>query len=87
MRTDVVRIWTKWSQFEAEDFIGYPDGEEAHDLRDIDPSHVTFTSKAQPLNFNIIDCPEQNKRMYWDFGQLPDFVAVADVSRQHLTAH
>ena len=77
------RIWLKLYQVEAEDFIGYPNGDETHDLRDIGPSSMIFTSVAQFLDLNIVDCPEQNKRMYWHVDQLPDFLDIAAVSRQH----
>ena len=76
-RTDVSRIWPELSQVEAEDLICHPHGDEAHDLRDIGPSHKIFTGITQLLAFNIGDCLEQNKRMYWHVGQLPDFVDIA----------
>ena len=83
MRTRVSRIWPRLHQVEAKHFIGCSNGDEAHDMRDIGPSHMIITRIVQRPYFNIVDCSEQNKSMYWHVVQLPDFVDIATVSRQN----
>ena len=84
--TGVARIGPDMFQVEAGDFIGYPAGGEAHDLRNTGSTHMICIIVGQRLGFDVVDYPEQNKRMYRHAGQLADLVDIAAVSHPRLLA-
>ena len=83
----VARIGPDLFQIEAGDFIGYPAGGEAHDIRNTGSTHMICLVLGQRLEFDIIDYPEQNKRLYRYAGQPPDLVDIAAVSHPRLSDH
>ena len=83
----VARIGPDLFQIEAGDFIGYPAGGEAHDIRNTGSTHMICLVLGQRLEFDIIDYPEQNKRLYRYAGQPPDLVDIATVSHPRLSDH
>ena len=82
--TGLTRIGPDMFRIEAGDFIGYPAGGEAHDLRNTNSSHMICIIVGQRLGFDLADYPEQNKRKYWHAGQLRDLICSAAVSHQRL---
>ena len=71
-------------QVEAGDFIGYPADGEAHDLRNTGSTHMICIIVGQRLGFDVVDYPEQNKRLYRHAGQPADLVDIAAVSHPRL---
>lgn len=55
----MARIGPDLFQIEAGDFIGYPAGGEAHDIRNTGSTHMICLVVGQRLEFDIIDYPEQ----------------------------
>ena len=68
-------------EVEAEDFIAYPADGEAHDLRNTGSSPMTCIVFGQRLDFDAVDYPEQNKRLYRYAGKADDLVDIAAVCR------
>ena len=67
-------------EIEAGDFIAYPADGEAHDLRNTGSSPMTCIVAGQRLDFDVVDYPEQNKRLYRYAGKAEDLVDIAAVS-------
>ena len=80
----VARIGPDMFQVEAGDFIVYPAGGEAHDLRNTGSTHMTCIIVGQRLGFDVVDYPEQNKRLYRHAGQPADLVDITAVSHPRL---
>ena len=59
----VARIGPDLFQIEAGDFIGYPAGGEAHDIRNTGSTHMICLVVGQRLEFDIIDYPEQKNNL------------------------
>ena len=55
----VARIGPDLCQNEAGDFIGYPAGGEAHDIRNTGSTHMICLVVGQRLEFDIIDYPDK----------------------------
>ena len=53
----LARVEPDMSQVEIGDFIGYPAGGEAHDLRNADSSHMISIIVGQRLDFDVVDYP------------------------------
>ena len=83
----MARIGPDLFQIEAGDFIGYPADGEAHDIRYTGSTHMICPVVGQRLEFDIIDCPEQNKRLCRHAGQPPDPAYIAAVSHPRLSDH
>jgi len=82
--TGMARIGLDMFPVEAGDFIGYPAGGEAHDLRNTGSSLMTCIVVGLRLDFDVADYPEHNKRLYRYAGHSCDIVDIAAVS--HPTA-
>ena len=61
----------------SKSLIVYPAGIEAHDIRNAGSTHMICLVEGQRLEFDIIDYPEQNKRLYRHAGQPPNLVDIA----------
>ncbi len=83
----MTRIGPDLFQIETGDFIVYPSGVEAHDIRNTGSTHMICLVVCQRLEFDIIDYPEQNKRLYSHARQPPDLVDIAAVSHPRLSDH
>ena len=81
------RIGPDLFQIETGDFIVYPAGIEAHDIRNTGSTHMICLVESQRLEFDIIDYPEQNKRLYRHAGQPLDPVDIAAFSHPRLSDH
>ena len=57
-----------------------------YDLRSTYSSHMICIIVGQRLAFDVVEYPEQNKRMYRHAGQLEDLVDIAAVSQPRLFA-
>jgi len=71
------RIGDTVLQVEAGDFIDYPAGGEAHDLRNTGPNILKRIIVGQRLGFDIVDYPEQARRLYRANGEKGDLVDMA----------
>ena len=67
-------------EFEAGDFIAYPADGEAHDLRNTGSSPMTCIVVGQRLDCDVVDYPEQNKRLFRYAGKAWDLVDIAAAS-------
>ena len=67
-------------EVEAGALIAYPAHGEAHDLRNTGLSPLTCIVVGQRLDFDVVDYPEQNKRLYRYAGKAEDLVDIAAVS-------
>ena len=74
------RIGPDMFEFEAGDFIAYPADGEAHDLRNTGSLPMTCIVVGQRLDCDVVDYPEQNKRLYRYAGKAWDLVDIAAVS-------
>jgi len=74
------RIGPDMFEVEAGDFIAYPADGEAHDLRNTGSSPMTCIVVGQRLDCDVVDYPEQNKRLYRYAGKAGDLVDIAAVS-------
>ena len=83
----MARIGPDLFQIEAGDFIGYPANGEAHDIRNTGSNHMICPVVGQRLDFDIIDCPEQNTRLNRYAGRPPDPADIAAVSHTRLSDH
>ena len=72
---------------EASDFLGYPAGGKARDIRNTGSTQIICRVVGQRKEFDIIDHPDQNKRLYRHAGQPPDLVDIAAVSHPRLSDH
>ena len=75
--TRTARICDTVLQVEAGDFIAYPAGGEAHDLRNTGSSLLKYIIVGQRLDFDIVDYPEQARRLYRAYGEKGDLVDMA----------
>ena len=71
-------------EVEAGDFIAYPPDGEARDLRNTGSLPMTCIVVGQRLDCDVVDYPEQNKRLYRYAGKAGDLVDVAAVSHPSL---
>ena len=62
---------------EAADFIANPAGGEAHDLHNTGSSIFKCIIVGQRLDFDIVDYPEQARRLYRANGEKGDLVNMA----------
>ena len=67
-------------EVEASDFIAYAADGEAHDLRNTGSLPMTCIVVGQRLDCDVIDYPEQNKRLDRFAGKAWDLVDIAAVS-------
>ena len=65
---------------EAGDFIAYPADGEADDLQNTGSSPMTCIVVGQRLDCDVVDYPEQNKRLYRYVGKAGDLVDIAAVT-------
>ena len=79
------RIGPDMFEIEAGDFIAYPADGEAHDLRNTGSSPMTCIVVGQRLDCDVVDYPEQNKRLYRYAGKAEDLVDIAAVSHPILS--
>ena len=75
--TGTARIGDTVLQVVAGDFIAYPAGGEAHDLRNTGSSLLKCINVGQRLDFDIVDYPEQARRLYRANGEKGDLVDMA----------
>ena len=75
--TGTARIGDTVLQVEAGDFIAYPAGGEAHDLRNTISSILKCIIVGQRLDFDIVDYPEQARRLYRANSEKGDLVDMA----------
>jgi uncharacterized cupin superfamily protein len=75
--TGTTRIGATLLQVEAGDFIAYPAKREAHDLRNKGSSILKCIIVGQRLDFDIVDYPEQARRLYRANGEKGDLVDMA----------
>jgi uncharacterized cupin superfamily protein len=68
------RIGDTVLQVEAGNFIDYPAGVEAHDLRNTGPNILKRIIVGQRPGFDIVDYPEQSRRLYRANGEKGDLV-------------
>ena len=80
--TGTARIGETVLQVEAGDFIAYPAGSDAHDLRNTGSNTLKCIIAGQRLDFDIIDYPEQGRRLYRANGEKGDLVDVAMITRR-----
>ena len=98
--TDVTHFLNQRARFAAKSYggraglknvgvhlINLPVGAVAHDIRNTGSTHMICLVVGQRLEFDIIDYPEQNKRLYRYAGQPPDLVDIAAVSHPRLSDH
>ena len=64
-------------QVEADDFIDYPAGGEAHDLCNTGSNILKCIIVGQRLDFDIVDYPEQARLVYRANGEKGDLVDMA----------
>ena len=83
----MARIGPDLFQVETGDFIVYPAGVEAHDIRNTGSTYMICLVEGQRLEFDIIDYSEQNKRKYRYAGQPPHLLDIAAVSHPRLSDH
>jgi uncharacterized cupin superfamily protein len=81
--TGTARIGDTVLQVEAGDFIAYPAGGEAHDLRNTGSSLLKCIIVGQRLDFDIVDYPEQARRLYRANGEKGDLVDMAVIVPRH----
>lgn len=62
------------------DFIGYPKGGPAHEIRNTGDGPLRLLVIGQRLSADIIDYPDQNKRLYRCDGRPNDLVDLAHVT-------
>jgi len=74
------RIGPDMFEVEAGDFIAYTADCEAQDLRNTGSSPMTCIVVGQRLDCDVVDYPEQNKRLYRYAGKAGDLVDIAAVS-------
>ena len=77
---DTAQIGPDLFEVEADDFTTYPADGEAHDLRNTGSSPMTCIVVGQRLDCDVVDYPEQNKRLYCYAGKAWDLVDIAAVS-------
>ena len=75
--TGTARIGDTVLQVEAGDFIAYPAGGEAHDLCKTGSSILKCIIVGQRLDFDIVDYPEQARRLDRANGEKGDLVDMA----------
>ena len=75
--TGTARIGDTVLQVEAVDFIYYPTGGEAHDLRNAGSKILKYIIVRQRLDLDIVDYPEQARRLYCANGEKGDLVDMA----------
>ena len=75
------RIGPDMFEVEAGSLIAYPADGNAHDLRNTGSSPMACIVVGQRLDFDVVDYPEQNKRLYRYAGKAWDFVDIVSVSR------
>ena len=71
-------------EIEAGDFIACLADGELHDLRITGSSPMTCIVVGQCLDFDVVDYPEQNKRLYRCAGKVDDLVDIAAVCHRIL---
>lgn len=64
----------------AGDFIGYPKRGPAHEIRNTGDEPLRLLVVGQRLKEDIVDYPDQGKRLYRSEGNFNDLVDVADVT-------
>ncbi|MEM6939998.1 MAG: cupin domain-containing protein [Pseudomonadota bacterium] len=62
------------------DFIGYPKGGPAHEIRNTGDVPLRLLVMGQRLAQDIVDYPDQGKRLYRSAGRYNDLVEVAQIS-------
>ena len=67
-------------EVEAGDLIAFMADGEAHDLRNTGSLPMTCIVLGQRLDCDVVDYPEQNKRLYRYAGKAGDLVNIAAVS-------
>jgi len=75
--TGTARIGATVLQVEAGDFIAYPAGGQAHDLRNTRSSILKCIIVGQRLDFDIVDYPEQARQLYRANGEKGDLLDMA----------
>lgn len=65
----------------AGDFIGYPKGGPAHEIRNTGDVPLRLLVIGQRLSEDVIDYPDQNKRLYRSVGRANDLVDIGQVTR------
>lgn len=61
------------------DFLGYPKGGPAHEIRNASDVPLRLLAIGQRLSEDVIDYPDQGKRLYRSAGKLNDLVDVAQI--------
>lgn len=79
--TGTARIGESIMQVEAGDFIAYPAGSEAHDLRNTGSVTLKYIIAGQRLDYDITDYPERGKRLYRAKGRDWDLLDLAMISK------
>ena len=74
------RIGPDMFEVEAGDFIAYPTNGETHDLSNTGSLPMTCIVVGQRMDCDVVDYPEQNKRLYRFAGKAWDLVYIAAVS-------
>ena len=67
-------------EIETRDFIAYLADGEAHDLGNTGSLPMTCIVVGQRLDCDVVDYPEQNKRLFHYAGKAGDLVDIAAVS-------
>lgn len=71
----------------AGDFIGYPKGGPAHEIRNTGDVPLRLLVIGQRLEEDVVDYPDQGKRLYRCAGRPNDLVDVAHITPEGENAH
>jgi uncharacterized cupin superfamily protein len=74
---ETARIGARVLQVDVSDFTAYSAGSEAHDLRNTRPNILKCVIVGQRLDFDIVDYPEQARRLYRANGEKGGLVYIA----------
>jgi len=78
--TGTARTGGDTHQINAGDFIGYPKGGPAHEIHNTGDTPLRLLVIGQRLKEDIIDYPDQGKRLYRSEGNFNDLVDVSQVT-------
>ncbi|MEM6305933.1 MAG: cupin domain-containing protein [Pseudomonadota bacterium] len=64
------------------DFIGYPKGGRAHEIRNTSDAPLRLLVMGQRLPMDIVDYPDEGKRLYRSAGRPNDLVDIQHITHQ-----
>ena len=78
--TGTARTGDDTHAIQSGDFIGYPKGGPAHEIRNTSDEVLRLLVIGQRLSEDIVDYPDQGKRLYRSAGRVNDIVDVAQIT-------